>query len=165
MALSLSPRHAPQTTIVRTAAALSPGVPPRGSRGKCLACSRGRNTLRSSSMATYSLSKVSAPPIFSWMSLVASVRMCHDSLIAPGHDALQPLPRIALLTPTRKNMRHLASQFQLTCLRLRHRVEELFAFLKNAFGLVRTTHRAVYALPIHLLCGLLAYSLYNSLIV
>lgn len=72
---------------------------------------------------------------------------------------------VYLLTPTRKNMRHLASQFQSACLQLRHRVEELFAFLKNAFGLARTTHRAAYALPIHLLCGLLAYSLYNSLIV
>jgi Transposase DDE domain len=71
---------------------------------------------------------------------------------------------IYLLTPTRKNMRHLASQFQLACLQLRHRVEEVFAFLKNAFGAVRTTHRAAHALPIHLLCCLLAYSLYKSLI-
>jgi hypothetical protein len=72
---------------------------------------------------------------------------------------------VYLLTPTRKNMRHLASQFQLACLQLRHRVEEVFAFLKNAFGAARTTHRAVHALPIHLLCCLLAYSLYKSLIV
>lgn len=71
---------------------------------------------------------------------------------------------VYLLTPTRKNMRHLASQFQLACLQLRHRVEEIFAFLKNAFGVVRTTHRAPYALPLHLLCCLLAYSLYKSLI-
>jgi len=71
---------------------------------------------------------------------------------------------VYLLTSTRKNMRHLASQFQLACLQLRHRVEELFAFLKCAFGAVRTTHRASYALPIHLLCSLLAYSLYKSLI-
>jgi len=28
--------------------------------------------------------------------------------------------------------------------------EELFAFLKGAFGLVWSTHRAAYALPIHL---------------
>jgi hypothetical protein len=69
-----------------------------------------------------------------------------------------------LLTATRKNMRHLASQFQLACLVLRHRVEEIFAFLKNAFGAVRTTHRAAHALPIHLLGCLLAYSLYKSLI-
>ena len=61
-------------------------------------------------------------------------------------------------------MRHLASQFQLACLQLRHRVKEIFAFLKNAFGAVRTTHRAAHALPIHLLCCLLAYSLYKSLI-
>lgn len=72
---------------------------------------------------------------------------------------------VYLLTTTRKNMRSLASQFQLACLQLRHRVEELFEFLKGAFGAVRTTHRAAHALPIHLLCCLLAYSLYKSLIV
>jgi hypothetical protein len=71
---------------------------------------------------------------------------------------------VYLLTATRKNMRHLASQFQLACLSLRHRVEELFEFLKGSFGAERTTHRAAYALPIHLLCCLLAYSLYKSLI-
>lgn len=71
---------------------------------------------------------------------------------------------VYLLATTRKNMRHLASQSQLACLQLRHRVEEVFAFLKNAFGAVRSTHRASYALPIHLLCCLLAYSLYKSLI-
>jgi hypothetical protein len=71
---------------------------------------------------------------------------------------------VYLFTSTRKNMRHVASQFQLACLLLRHRVEEIFAFLKNAFGGIRTTHRAAYALPIHLLCSLLAYSLYKSLI-
>jgi hypothetical protein len=71
---------------------------------------------------------------------------------------------VYLITSTRKNMRHLASQFQLACLQLRHRVEELFEFLKCAFGLVRTTHRAAYALPIHLLVCLLAYSLYKQLV-
>jgi IS5 family transposase len=71
---------------------------------------------------------------------------------------------VYLLTATRKNMRHMASQFQLACLQLRHRVEELFEFMKGAFGAVRTTHRAAHALPIHLLCCLLAYSLYKSLI-
>jgi hypothetical protein len=70
---------------------------------------------------------------------------------------------IYLITTTCKNMRTLASQFQLACLQLRHRVEELFEFLKCAFGLVRTTHRAPYALPIHLLVCLLAYSLYKQL--
>jgi len=69
-----------------------------------------------------------------------------------------------LLTPTRKNLRHLASQFQVACLQLRHPVEELFAFLKIAFGAVRTPHRAAHALPIHLLSCLLAYSLYKSLL-
>src|SRR5262245_6816554 len=69
---------------------------------------------------------------------------------------------VYLLTATRKNMRHVASQFQLACLQLRHRVEKVFAFLKVAFGAARTTHRATHALPIHLLCCLLAYSLYNS---
>ena len=71
---------------------------------------------------------------------------------------------VYLFTSTRKNMRHVASQFQLACLILRHRVEELFEFMKGAFGAVRTTHRAAYALPIHLLCCLLAYSLYKALI-
>jgi IS5 family transposase len=71
---------------------------------------------------------------------------------------------VYLLTTTRKNMRHLASQFQRACLQLRHRVEELFEFMKCAFGAVRTTHRAAHALPIHLLCCLWAYSLYKSLI-
>jgi DDE family transposase len=72
---------------------------------------------------------------------------------------------VYLLTPTRKNMRHLASQFQLACLQLRQRVEELFEFMKGAFGAVRSTHRTAHALPLHLLCCLLAYSLYKSLIV
>ena len=71
---------------------------------------------------------------------------------------------VSLLTPTHKNMRLLASQFQLACLPLRHRVEALFAFLQCAVGAVRTPHRAAHALPIHLLCCLLAYSLYKSLI-
>jgi hypothetical protein len=70
---------------------------------------------------------------------------------------------VYLLASTRKNMRHLASQFQLACLQLRHRVEEVFAFLKTAFGACRTTHRAAPAFPIHLLGCLLAYSLYKSL--
>ena len=57
-----------------------------------------------------------------------------------------------------------AGQFQLACLQLRHRVEEVFAFLKTAFGAGRTTQRAAHALTIHLLCCLLAYALYKSLI-
>ena len=68
------------------------------------------------------------------------------------------------LTPTRKPMRKGASQFQLACLQLRHRVEEGVAFLKKAFGAVRTTQRAAHALPIHLLGCLLASSLYKALI-
>jgi hypothetical protein len=71
---------------------------------------------------------------------------------------------VYLLTATRKNMRKVAGQFQLACLQLRHRVEELFEFLKCAFGAVRTTPRAAHALPIYLLSCLLAYSLYKSLI-
>ena len=71
---------------------------------------------------------------------------------------------VYLLTATRKTMRHMASQSQLACLQLRHRVEEIFEFMKCAFGAVRTTHRAAHALPIHLLCCFLAYSLYKSLI-
>ena len=71
---------------------------------------------------------------------------------------------VYLLTASRKKMRSLASQFQFACLQLRHRIEELFACLKNAFGAIRITPRAAPALPIHLLCCLLAYSLYKSLI-
>jgi hypothetical protein len=71
---------------------------------------------------------------------------------------------VYLLTAIRKNMRKLASPFQLACLQARHRIEELFEFLKCAFGLVRSTHRASYALPIHLLVCFLAYSLYKQLI-
>lgn len=71
---------------------------------------------------------------------------------------------IYVITAIRKNMRKLASPFQLACLQARHRIEEVFAFLKCAFGLVRSTHRAPYALPIHLLVCLLAYSLYKQLI-
>jgi hypothetical protein len=69
-----------------------------------------------------------------------------------------------LLTATRKNLCKVARRFQLACLQLRHRVEELFGFLKCAFGAERTTHRAAHALPIHLLGCLFAYSLYKSLI-
>jgi hypothetical protein len=87
-----------------------------------------------------------------------------------GAISRKPGPALAhcgvyLLTPTRKHMRHLASPFQLACLQLRHRAEEVLAFLKNAFGACRTTHRAAHALPIHLLCCLFAYSLYKALIV
>ena len=71
---------------------------------------------------------------------------------------------VYVLTGIRKTMRKLASPFQLACLQARHRIEELFAFLKCAFGLVRSTHRASYALPIHLLVCFLAYSLYKQLI-
>jgi len=38
-------------------------------------------------------------------------------------------------------------------------VEAVVAFMKEAFGAVRSTHRAARALPIHVLCCLLAYSL------
>ena len=69
---------------------------------------------------------------------------------------------VYVITAIRKNMRKLASPCQLACLQTRHRVEELFAFLKCAFGLVRTTHRAPYALLIHLLVCLLAYALYKE---
>jgi hypothetical protein len=68
------------------------------------------------------------------------------------------------LPPTRKTMRQLAHHFQWACLQLRHRGEEVFAFLKIAFGACRTTQRAAPALPIHLLGCVLAYSLYKSLI-
>jgi hypothetical protein len=71
---------------------------------------------------------------------------------------------VYVFTGIRKNMRPLASQFQLACLQARHRIEELFEFLKCAFGLVRSTHRASYALPIHLLVCFLASSLYKQLI-
>jgi hypothetical protein len=68
------------------------------------------------------------------------------------------------LTPTRKTMRQLAHHFQWACLQLRHRVEEVFAFLKHACGACRTTQRAAPALPSHLLGCVLAYPLYKSLI-
>jgi hypothetical protein len=71
---------------------------------------------------------------------------------------------VYLFAATRKNLRPVASQFQLACLQLRHRVEELFELMTGACGAVRTTHRAAHALPIHLPCCLLAYSLYKSLI-
>ena len=71
---------------------------------------------------------------------------------------------VYLLTTTRKHRRPLASQVQVACLQLRPRVEEVCAFLKNAFGAARTTPRAAHALPIHLLGCVLAYSLYKSLI-
>lgn len=81
---------------------------------------------------------------------------------AKAHDLAQR--GVSLLTPTRKHMRHLASPFQRASLRVRHRVEELFNFLKVALGAVRSTHRAAHALPMHVLSCLLAYSLYRSLI-
>jgi hypothetical protein len=100
-------------------------------------------------------------PLTRWMT---------DGIVVGDGGSLSPAKAKALaargvylLTPTRKNMRPLASQFQLACLQLRHRGEEWFEFLKCAFGAVRSTHRAAYALPIHLLGCLLAYSLYKSL--
>jgi hypothetical protein len=67
--------------------------------------------------------------------------------------------RTYVFTAIRKNIRKLASQFQLACLQARYRIEELFEFLNCAFGLVHTTHRAPYAFPIHLMVCLVAYSL------
>ena len=72
---------------------------------------------------------------------------------------------VYVVTGMRKNMRKGASLFPLACLQARHRIEELFALLKCAFGLVRSTPRAPYALPIHVLVCFLAYSLYKRLIV
>ena len=98
-------------------------------------------------------------------------RWMHDGLVVgdggylPQAKARELAQRgVYLLTATRNNMRHVASQFQLACLPLRHRVEELCEFMTCAFGAVRTTHRAAHALPLHLLGCLLAYSLYKSLI-
>lgn len=71
---------------------------------------------------------------------------------------------VYVVTGIRKNMRPLASLFQRACRQARHRIEELFAFRKGAVGLVRSTHRASYALPIHLLLCFLASSLYKRLI-
>jgi hypothetical protein len=70
---------------------------------------------------------------------------------------------VYLLTATRKNMRYVASQFQVTCRQLRHRVEELFEFMKRAFKPC-ARRIARHALPIHLLGCFLAYSLYEALI-
>lgn len=70
---------------------------------------------------------------------------------------------IHLYTPNRKNMKKLATPFQVACLQARHRIEECFEFLKCCFGMIRSTHRAEHAFALHLLVCLLAYSLYNSL--
>ena len=70
---------------------------------------------------------------------------------------------IKLFTPNRKNMKKLATPFQVACLQGRHRVEDAFEFLKCCFGMIRSTHRADYAFAIHLLVCLLAYSLFNLL--
>ena len=67
-----------------------------------------------------------------------------------------------LVTGIRKNMKKLATAFDLACLRARRRVEEVFGFLTCSFGLVRSTHRAPYALPIHLLACVLAYCLFKE---
>ena len=72
--------------------------------------------------------------------------------------------KVQLITGTRKNMKKLATPFQLACLQARHRIEEVFEFLKCCFGLIRSTHRADYALPLHFMVCLLAYSLYKLLI-
>lgn len=70
-----------------------------------------------------------------------------------------------MLTGIGKNMRKAASPFQRACRQARHRIEELFEFPKCAFGLVRsTTHRASYALPIHVLVCFLTSSLAKQLI-
>jgi IS5 family transposase len=69
---------------------------------------------------------------------------------------------VKLVTGIRKNMKKLATAFDLACLRARRRVEEVFGFLKCSFGLVRSTHRAPYALPIHLLACVLAYCLFKE---
>jgi IS5 family transposase len=70
---------------------------------------------------------------------------------------------VTLVTGIRKNMKKLATAFDLACLRARRRVEEVFGFLKSSFGLVRSTHRAPYALPILLLACVLAYCLFKEL--
>ena len=59
-------------------------------------------------------------------------------------------------------MKKLATPFQLA-LQARHRVEEVFEFLKCSFGLIRSTHRADFALPIHFCLCLLAYSFFKLL--
>jgi hypothetical protein len=94
-----------------------------------------------------------------------------DGIVVGDGGYLSPAPAtelahrgVYLLATTREHMRKGASQFQLACLPLRHRVEGCLESLKCAFGAVRTTHRAAQALPIHLLGCLLAYSLYKSLI-
>jgi hypothetical protein len=71
---------------------------------------------------------------------------------------------VQLLYGTRKNMKRLASQFQLAGPEARHRIEDVFEYLKSCFGMIRTTHRAHYALPIHLMVCLLSYSFYKHLI-
>ncbi|MBI3800223.1 MAG: hypothetical protein HY268_25020 [Deltaproteobacteria bacterium] len=43
----------------------------------------------------------------------------------------------------------MASLFPVACLQAHHQIEEFFALLEGAFGLVRAAHRVAYALPIH----------------
>jgi Transposase DDE domain len=78
-------------------------------------------------------SKISAPDTLT--------RWLKDGIIVGDWGYLSQAPAreltqrgVYLLTTTRKTMRKVASQFQLACLQLRHRVEELFAFGKGAFG-------------------------------
>jgi len=111
-----------------------------------------------------------SPEMFPGIALYRVARQTRaDSTHRDGGDLWQAKAkevaarRVDLLTATRKHMRPLASQCQLACLPLRPRVEEQFAFLECAFGAVRTTHRAAPALPIHLRCCLLAYSLSKPL--
>src|SRR5438876_1221681 len=49
---------------------------------------------------------------------------------------------IKLCTPIHKNMKKLATPFQVACLQARHRVEGAFEFLECGFGMIRSTHRA-----------------------
>jgi hypothetical protein len=49
-----------------------------------------------------------------------------NKLPTPAPSSRSYTRGVYLLTPTRKNVRHVASPFQLACLHLRHRVEDLF---------------------------------------
>jgi hypothetical protein len=60
---------------------------------------------------------------------------------------------VYLMTPTRKNMRHLASAFQLACLQLRHCVAKLFAFIKGTFW-CRADDPSSRPCPAHSFAGL-----------
>jgi len=100
-------------------------------------------------------------PMAQWMD--RGIVVADKGYISADKAYRMGLRGVQLITPIRKNMSKLATQFQVAALAARHRVEEVFLYLKCCFGMVRSTHRATYALSIHLLVCLLAYSFFKQL--